>query len=115
MLRQMAADDAGDTGDERMPGHQCLAPVVSVILMHAFGSCPSAKPCTASVSANLWVWIGERSIPVFSRKRIAAGQTPGEPMQPRIVRFLSCIRPMLEAILRPILMPTIEIRPSWQA
>ena len=38
---------------------------------------------TASPSAKLCVWIGDRSIPVRSRKRIAEGQTPGDPMQPR--------------------------------
>ena len=44
-------------------------------------------------ATKLWVWIGDRSIFVRSRKRMADGQTPGEPMQPRTVRFLIWILP----------------------
>ncbi len=73
---EMPADDAGDAGNERVAGHQFSPSVFRVTLMQASGFWPSLKASTASVRLKWWVWIGDRSMPVFSRKRMAAGQTP---------------------------------------
>ena len=63
------------------------------------------------VEPEVCVWIGDRSMPVRSRKRMADGQTPGEPMQPRTVRFFIWILPSSTGNFWPILMPTIDIAP----
>ena len=89
--------------------------ISSVTLTAACGFLPSSSAFSASSSAKLCVWIGDRSMPVRSRKRIAEGQTPGEPMQPRTVRFLIWILPSSTGNFWPMLMPTIETRPSGRA
>ena len=61
--------------------------ISSVTLTASVSFFPCSSALNASSSGKLCVWIGDRSIPVRSRNRMAAGQTPGEPMQPRTVRF----------------------------
>ena len=54
--------------------------------------------------------MGERSRPVRARKRRVCGQTPGEPIVPRICSCLDWIRPERASALRPTSMPMLTSR-----
>ncbi len=54
----------------------------SVTLMHLSDCLPRSKALTASSSGKSWVWIGDRSRPVRSRKRMATATRPASRCSP---------------------------------